>query len=434
MRGFFTGFCLLAALLARPAAALTIERVVSPLGIEAWLVEDHSNPILALQMSFAVGGAHDPEQQEGLSSLVAGLLDEGAGDLDSQAFQQRLDDLAISLSFASSEDNFTVALRTLSENRDDAVGMLRLALTRPRFDPDAVARVRGQLEAGLQEELQDPQSVAGRAFAALTYPGHPYGRAATPASIRSIGDSALKAWPATHLARENLVIGVVGDITPAELARLLDEGLKDLPPRTDLAAIPEITPPNPGKTQIIRRPIPQSVILFGAQGLKRDDPDWYKAYVTNYILGGGGFSSRLMTEVRVKRGLAYGVETSLSPRRRAALIEGEVATRNEKAGESIAVIKQTMRQMAQSDVAPAELASAKTYLNGAFPLQMDSTQSIAGLLVTLQREHLGIDYFDRRPSLINQVSAGDIRRIAGRLFDPDAFSFVLVGDPQGVAE
>jgi zinc protease len=416
------------------AQALTIEKVTSPAGIEAWLVQDHSNPIVAFQLSFAAGNAYDPEGKEGLAAMVAGLLDEGAGDLDSQAFQERLDDLSMTLAFAADHDNFAASLKTLTENRDDALGLLRLALTAPRFDADAVARVSAQTQAALRQEEQDPQAVVARQFAAQLFPGHPYGRFATPDSVKRVTADDLKDWAPAHLARDRLVIGVVGDITPAELGPLLDRTLAALPARSALPDIADVAPPAKGQTRILRRPIPQSVVSFGKQGVKRDDPDWYKAYVMNYILGGGGFSSRLMTEVRVKRGLAYGVGTGLVPYRHAGVIEGEVATRNDKLAASLDVIKQEWRRMAATEVGADELRAAKTYLNGAFPLQMDSTSSIAALLNVVQREHLGIDYFDRRPTLIGTVSAADVREVAGRLLDPDAMTIVVVGDPAGMQD
>lgn len=418
----------------QPAAALTIERVISPQGIEAWLVEDHSNPIIATQFSFAVGTASDPEGEEGLATMAANLLDEGAGDFDSQAFQGKLDDLAVSLSFGSSLDHFSGQMKTLSENRDQAFDLLRLALTAPRFDDDAVARVRAQTIAALQEEEQEPQAVVGRAFSAQLFPDHPYGRSSSIASVKAVTIADLKAWPATHLARDRLVIGVVGDITPQQLTGLLDRSFAGLPTHVELPPIADIAPPAKGETTVIHRDIPQSVVLFGEQGVKRTDQDWYKAYVMNYIFAGGGFSSRLMTEVRVKRGLAYGIEMSLSTLLHASLIEGEVATRNDKVGASLSVIKEQMRRMAATDVTAEELRSAKTYLNGAFPLQMDSTASIAGLLVRIQQDNLGIDYVERRAGLIESVTAADIRHVAGRLLDPEALTITIIGDPQSLPD
>lgn len=416
------------------ASALTIEKVTSPSGIEAWLVEDHKNPIIAADFSFAAGGATDPQGKEGLASMVAGLLDEGAGDLDAQAFQGRLEDLAVGMTFSADSDNFGGRLKTLTDNRDEAFKLLHLALTKPRFDADAVARVRGQMQVALSQEEQDPQALAGRAFSAAIFPNHPYGRSNTEGSIKAIADGDLKGWVAGHLSRDRLVVSVVGDITPAQLSALLDQTFDGLPAKAALAPIAEAQVPAKGSLKIIRRQVPQSVVNFGEAGVKRDDPDWYAAYVMNYILGGGSFSSHLMTEVRVKRGLAYGAYTGLEPYRHGAVVAGDVATRNDKVADSLKVVKEELRKMGSADVAAPELASAKTYLNGAFPLQMDSTTAIAALLSVIQRDHLGIDYFDRRAGLIGKVSAADVRRVGAKLLDPDKLTVVIVGDPKGMTE
>lgn len=429
-----TLFIALALLCGAQANALTIEKVTSPSGIEAWLVEDHKNPIIAADFSFDTGGATDPAGKEGLATMVSGLLDEGAGDLDAQAFQGKLEDLAVGLTFAADDDTFSGRVKTLTDNRDEAFKLLHLALAKPRFDADAVARVRGQMLVGLQQQEQDPQSLVGRAFAAAIFPNHPYGRLSTEATLKAITEGDLKGWVGGHLSRGKLVVSVVGDITPAQLSALLDQTFADLPAKIDLAPIPEAAVPAKGSLKIIKKPIPQSVVNFGEQGVKRDDPDWYNAYVMNYILGGGSFSSRLMTEVRVKRGLAYGAYSGLEPYEHGGLVIGEVATRNEKVAESLKVIKDELRKMGSTDVSVTELAQAKTYLNGSFPLQMDSTTAIAALLSVVQRDHLGIDYFDRRPSLIDKVTAADIRRVSGKLLDPDKLTVVIVGDPKGMTE
>ena len=432
-KGLFVAAALICGTLCGPlASALTIEKVTSPSGIEAWLVEDHKNPIIAADFSFAAGVATDPNGKEGLASMVAGLLDEGAGDMNAQAFQSRLEDLAVAMTFSADPDNFGGRLKTLTDNRDEAFRLLHLALTKPRFDADAVARVRAQMEVALQEEEQDPQALAGRAFSAALFPGHPYGRSNTDASLKAIADGDLKGWIGSHLSRDHLVVSVVGDITPAQLSALLDQTFADLPAKADLAPIAEAKVPDTGSLKIIRRQIPQSVVNFGEPGVKRDDPDWYTAYVMNYILGGGSFSSRLMTEVRVKRGLAYGAYTGLEPYRHGAVVAGEVATRNDKVAESLKVVKDELHKMGSTDVSVPELASAKTYLNGAFPLQLDSTTAIAAVLSVVQRDHLGIDYFDRRSGLIDKVSAADVKRVAGKLLDPDKLTVVIVGDPQGM--
>jgi zinc protease len=417
-----------------PAEALTVERVTSPNGIEAWLVQDHANPIIALTIGFKGGAALDPPGKTGLAEMVGGLLDEGAGDLDSQAFHGKLENLAISFGYSANEDNFQGHLKTITANRDTAFDLLRLSLTQPRFDADAVDRVRGQILAILTGELQNPNVIAQRAFAHAMYPDHPYGLPVdgTPESIKAITVDDLKAWVAAHLGRDKLTISVVGDISPADLGPLLDRTFGALPEKAAPGDVADVVPQANGKVEVVHRSIPQSVVLFGEQGLKRDDPDWYVAYVMNYVLGGGGFSSRLMTEVRVKRGLAYGVATYLVPRDHSAMLEGSVATRNDRVRDSLQVIKDEWRRMADGGVTAKELADAKTYLNGSFPLQLESTEAIAGLLQVVQTEKLGIDYLDRRKALIDKVTAADVKRVARRLLDADHLSFVVLGDPQGL--
>ena len=417
-----------------PAAAVTIEPVTSPGGVTAWLVEDHTNPIIALHLSVRGGAALDPADKTGLTEMVASLLDEGAGDLDSQAFHKTLETLSISFGYRASEDGLSGHLKTITANRDKAFDLLRQSLTAPRFDTDAVERIRSQILADLTQELQNPNVIAERAFAKALYPDHPYGRPVegTEETIKAITVADLKDWVARHLGRDRLAISVVGDISPEQLAPLLDRTFGGLPAATEPVAVADVAPVADGKTTVIQRKIPQSVVLFGAPGLSRRDPDWYAAYVMNHILGGGSFSSRLMTEVRVKRGLAYGVYTYLVPHDHSALLEGSVATRNERVSDSIALIKAEWRRLAEGGVTPAELSEAKTYLNGSFPLQLDGTESIAGLMDVLQTERLGIDYLDRRKGLIDAVTREDIARVARRLLDPDHLTFVVLGDPKGL--
>ena len=423
--------CLLPAL---PAAALTIEPVRSDGGITAWLIEDHSNPLIAVDAAFTGGAALDPADKQGLAGMVAALLDEGAGPLDAQAFQGRLEDLGIGFTAAAGDDSLQIQMQTLAANRAAAFHLLALALTRPRFDAAAQARIRGQIESLLARQEQDPRSVAGRAFSRQLYPHHPYGRdpAGSMAGLRAITTADLAAYPARRLTRDRLRIGVAGDITPARLKPLLDAAFAALPAQGEAAPLPEAAAQARGRVTVIRRSGPQSVVLFGQQGLKRDDPDWYAALVMNDILGGGGFSSRLMTELRVRRGLVYGIETSLAPLDHGALIDGGTATGNDRVAETIALIRQAWRRMAADGATDAELAAAKTYLIGSFPLRLDSTPAIARMLVALQRDHLGPGYLKRRAALICAVTAADIRRVAKRLLDAKTLEFVVVGDPKGV--
>jgi zinc protease len=242
----------------------------------------------------------------------------------------------------------------------------------------------------------------------------------------------LRALVHDRFARDQMLIGVVGDVTPDALKTLLDQTFGELPPHAAPGTVAEVTP-SPKKALLLAKlPIPQSVVVFGEAGIKRDDPDWYAAYVVNHILGGGGFGSRLTSEVREKRGLAYSVYSTLAPLRRAGIILGGVATQNSRLAQSIDIIRAEWRRLRDAGPTAAELQDAKTYLTGSFPLSLDSTGSIAATLVAIQRDDLGIDYLDRRNALIAAVTLDDARRVARRLFDPDKLSVVVVGAPEGL--
>ncbi len=415
-------------------AAVDLQRVVSPGGIEAWLIEDHSSPILSIALGFRGGAALDPAGKEGLAEMATSLLDEGAGDLDAEGFQQRLADLAVDLSFETGLDDASAQLRTIADRRDAAFDLLRLALVSPRFDAEPVERIRGQLLAGLARQVTRPGDIADRAWWRTVFPDHPYGRdpSGTPASLAAITQADLQGWAQGRLARDNLVIGVVGDIGAGELAPLLDRTFGALPAASAPAALPEATAHASGDVIVIERAVPQSVVVLGEYALRRDDPDYYAASLVNYILGGGGFASRLTREVRERRGLAYSVSSALITLDRAGLVQADVATENARVAESIAVIREQWRRMAEEGPTAEELADAKTFLIGSFPLRLASTGSAARMLVGIQLDRLGFDYLDRRDALINAVTLEEARRVARRLLDPARLTVVVVGSPVGV--
>ena len=413
------------------AQAVEIERVRGDGGVEAWLVEDHTLPIIAVSLAFRGGAVRDPLGKEGLAEMVSALLDEGAGGLDSQAFQGRLEDLAISLRFDAGLDRFGGFLKTLTENKEEAFELLRLALTAPRFDAEPVERMRDAILAQHARNAEDPDYIAARTWWGVAFPNHPYGRpvAGTPATIAAITIDDLRSFVAQRLARDNMVIGVVGDISSAELQALLDRTFGELPARVSPQLVMETWPQAVGELFVVPKEIPQSVVAFGQIGVKRDDADYYAAYVMNYVLGGGGFSSRLYEEVREKRGLAYSVYSYLNPMDHVGLILGGVATKNDQVKNSIELIRAEWARMASEGISTKELAAAQAFLTGSFPLRLDSTSRIARILVAIQLEYLGFDYLDRRDSYIESVTTADVARVAGRLLDADGLTFVVVGAP-----
>jgi len=422
---------LLALLWARGLEAMTIERAISPSGIEAWLVEDHTLPVVAIRFAFPGGAVLDPAGKTGLAALAASLLDEGAGPYDTASFQTRLEDLVTSLHFQAGRDQLPGSLRTLKRHLGAVEELLRLALTAPRFDPSAVERVRAQIVAALAQQAQNPRALAGRLWMSDAFEDHPYGQNVdgTVAGVGAITPEDLRGFVAERLHRGGLVIGAVGDLHRDELAALVERTFGALPIGTDDVGVAETRPAEDGALLITRLQVPQSTVAFGQAGPKRDDPDWYAARLLNDIIGGSGFRGRLMKEIREKRGLAYGVSSGLVTFRHAALILGNVATENARVAQSIDLIRAEWRRMRDDGPTETELDDAKSYLIGSFPLGLDSSEKIAALLVDLQLEQLPIDYLDHRAALFSAVTQDEARRVARQLFDPDRLSFVVVGDP-----
>jgi zinc protease len=430
----FVAVLVVCLLMAAPSFAIEIKEVKSKLGVSAWLVEDHCNPIITVNFAWRGGATLDPAGKEGLANLVASTLDEGAGELDSQAFQRALEDLAISLSFESSRDRFSGSLRTLTRNKDRAFELLRLAITNPRFDSDAVERIRGQILSGLRRSSENPNRIAGRELMKAFFPNHPYGRPSrgTLESVPLIKLADLKVFVAERMARDNLVISVVGDISPSELAAVIDATFGPLPAKASPWTLEEASAPDKGRTIVIDKDIPQSLIRFGQPGIKRDDPDFFAAYVMNYVLGGGGFESRLYEEVREKRGLAYSAWSYLLPFNHSALVMGGAGTANARAAETIKIMQGEWKRMADAGLSAQELADAKLHLTGSYALRFSSSRRIAGMLTGIQLEKLGIDYIDKRNGFIQAVTLVDVNRVAKKLLKPDGLTTVVVGRPAGV--
>ncbi|WP_297772225.1 pitrilysin family protein [uncultured Roseovarius sp.] len=424
-------FLVFAALPAR--ADVSVQEMTTPGGLEAWLVEDHSIPFVALELRFRGGGSLDPAGKRGATNLMVGLLEEGAGDMDAQAFARQTEALAADFRYSVNDDRVSVSARFLSENRDAAMDLLRKSLVQPRFDPDAIDRVRSQVTSMIRSSQTDPRDLLGKAFDRLVYGEHPYATSldGTLESVEGLTREDIVAAHAAALARDRLYISAVGDITEAELATLLDELLGDLPATG--APLPGPADPNlPGGVEVVDFATPQSIAAFAQPGIDRDHPDFFAAYILNHILGGGGFESRLMTEVREKRGLTYGVYSYLSDKDAAQLWKGSVASANDRIAEAIAVIRSEWERIRTDGVTSQELQDAKTYLTGAYPLQFEGNGPIADIAVGMQMEGLPTDYIVNRNDKVNAVTQEQINRVAKELLDPEALTFVVVGQPEGL--
>ena len=417
-----------------PARATTIESVVSPGGIKAWLVHEPAVPLITIEFAFAGGAVQDPPGKAGTANLTASLLDSGAGDLDSKAFSDRLEREAIEMGFSAQRDTIRGSMRTLVENRDEAFDLLRLALTAPRFDTKDVEVSRAQILSLLRRETTNPGDIASRRWWETAFEGHPYGRPVngTPETVPNITIDDLRAYTRRVLARQNLKIAVVGDIDAETLKPLLDRVFGTLPETPDLTPVANTMPGGLGQRIDVSLDVPQTVVDFGGPGIARSDPDFMAAYIVNYILGGGSSDSRLYREVREKRGLVYSVSDSLVWLDHAALFIGGTATRADRAGETVDLIQKEVRRLAENGPTAAELAEAKNYLNSSFALNLDTSGKVAAFMVQIQLDGFGTDYFTKRPEMINAVALADAQRVAKRFLDKGLL-VTVVGKPQGVA-
>jgi len=414
-----------------PANAMKIQTIKSPGGIEAWLVEEHAVPMMAMRFAFDGGSSQDPDGKEGLANFVTAMLDEGAGELSSREFQERMEDLSMRMSYEEAKDAFYGNFETLTANRDEAAKLLRVALNKPHFETDSIERIRQQLVAGLVYAARDPDKVAQNEWYALAFKGHPYARPAngTEASIATITHDDLDGYRKRVFAKDTLKVVAVGDIDPEQLGRLLDEVFGDLPDKAQLAPVSKTSPVIGGKQEVIEMNVPQSVAVFGLGAMPRRDPEFIPAFVLNQILGGGGFASKLMEEVREKRGLAYSVYTYVYPYQHASIFSGGVATRNDAMGQSLDVIRDELNKMADNGPSQEDLDNAKNYLIGSYPLRFDTNSKIATQLLGLKMDGFGPEYVENRNAMIAAVTLDDMKRVAKSLLATQNLIVTIVGKP-----
>jgi zinc protease len=421
--------------MAPPASgAVNVREIVSPGGVKAWLVEDYAVPIVSLELAFRGGATQDPARKTGATTIFSGLLDEGAGDLDSQGFHRALDDKAIEIGFHADHDKVSGRMRTLSKHLDRAVALLALALNAPRFDAEPFDRVREQVKAHLRHETNDPGTVAWRGFRARVFKGHPYENPSdgSAETLDALDRPDMAALHGRLIARDALHVAVVGAIDVERAGRLLDEVFSHLPAKAQLASVGPAPYLGLGGEEVIDLDVPQTTIRFGRPAPGRSDPNYIPAFVLAHILGGGtGLSSRLFREVREKRGLAYNVYAGLSTQDHASFLTGGTTTKNERARESLDVIQGEILDMAKNAVTEEDLEKGKRYLIGSYPLRFDTSSKIAGQLVQMQLDGYGMDWLVERNEAIRAVTLADAKRGAEALFGDGALSVVMVGRPAG---
>jgi zinc protease len=417
-------------------AAAKIQHLVSPGGIEAWFVQDATVPLIAMEYAFGGGASQDPPGKPGVANLVADLLDEGSGDLDSKTFHERLDRRAIELSFSATRDYLRGSLRMLKDTRDEAFDLLRMSLTSAHFDSADVERIRSQVISNLQSDSASPSALAGRKFLQMAFGDHPYGRPSdgTLESVTTIQIADLKDYVSHVLAKDTLKVAVVGDVDPDTLGKLLDKTFGSLPAKASLTPIPDIEAAKPPQRAFIPLDVPQTVVTFGGPGIRRHDPNFMAAYVVNHILGGGSLSSRLYHEVREKRGLAYSVYESLLWMEHSALFIGNTGTRADRAGDTVEAINQEVRRMAEDGPTQQELDEAKSYLKGSQMLALDTSSKLAQAMLQYQLDKMPIDYIEKRNAIVDAVTLEDTKAVAKRLWGQGLLTVIVGRAPQAAAQ
>ncbi len=416
------------------ASATKVERIVSPGGIEAWMVYERSVPLIALDFAFKGGTSQDPPDKAGLATMAVALLDEGAADIDSKTFHERVEAKAIELSVSATRDYVSGSLRTLTEHRDEAAHLLKVALTAPRFESEDVERIREQMMSGLRRATTSPTDLASERWWATAFPSHPYGRPqrGTLKSVPTITADDLRAFTHKVFARDNLKVAIVGNIDAAAAGKLIDQVFGGLPAKADVTPVANAVVQGLGQKVSVDLDVPQSVLVVGGAGIMRKEPDFMASFVLNHILGGNPFSSRLYKEVREARGLAYSVYSGVMPLDHTSVFLASTATRADRAGEALEVMQAEIRRLAETGPTEDELTKAKSYLTGSYALRFDTSTKIAQQLVAIQLEDLGIDYIDKRNGLVNAVTMEDVKRVARRLLDASML-VAVVGKPQPVA-
>lgn len=417
------------------SAVLPIQEVVSAKGIKAWLVEDYSLPLISVQFSFRGGVETDLESKQGLSVLATHMLTQGAGPYDEKAFQEKLAASSIQMGFSAGRDYVQGQMKTLSRKKGAAFKLLRLALTAPRFDQSVFERMRQQQKASVKFQVSNPSWQGRYALYQDIFGKHPYGYRSLGSykTLSTVQLSDMNSFARSHLVRDRLQVAVVGAMNAKELARILDQVFGPLPQTSSLKEVQPFNWPGEIRSLQVNRKGAQTNVFFVAPMMKREDPDWYAARIANYVLGGGGFISHLMREVRAQEGLTYGISTGLAPMDKASMLTGSMATDNDKTGQAVDLVRDVWGRFYEKGPTEAEVRAAQDYLTGAMALALTSTDSVASVLLSMLNQGLAIDYLDKRNAYFRKVTRDDVLRVISKWFNPDQASYVYVGAPKGVS-
>jgi zinc protease len=416
---------------------ISVQELKTNLGKSIWFVPT-SIPVMSVSITFRnAGDRSSPSNLPGLTDLIAALLDEGAGPYDSQSFKKLLLEKNISLSVASSQDNFTITFRTVKENVKDALELIKLILSSPRFANEDMQRVKQQIIAGLQQSLHHPQPIAKEELQKnLLGETHPYFKRTSERIkvISTMQADQLRAQMQKNLTQANLEVVACGNIAPSELVQYLEKAFGDLPKGEPTSQPVPTKLQNLGKVFNVKLDIPQSLIFFAHPGVSRQDPDFYALYVAARILGSGNFESRLWNEIREKRGLAYFCNLDLFTNDLAHGMIGATATKTESLEETISVIRQEWKNLIEKGITQEELDFHKKNIMGSFPLSFGSTLETVNTLALYRQDDLPVDYVEKRNSYFSKLTIEDINQVIKKILHPELLTFIVVGRSEAKAE
>ena len=413
-------------------AGVDIQRWTTGNGTEVLLVEQHDNPIVDMQVNFkGAGSVFNPEGKSEVAEFTAALLTDGTEKLDEEAFNAAADDIAAQIDSSSGQESSAAVLRSLSrpETLKQAAGLLNQSLTHPRFDPAVFDRRQKEAVTTLQQQETTPDFTAGRALTKLAYPDHPYGSGAniTAESIRKVNLDDIRAFHRSRYGKDNAIVAIVGDINRKQADQLVKNVLNGLPERSSAAKNVPAVQQQPAQ----RRDIPfageQAQVLLGMPLIKRHDPDYYALVAGNYILGGGGFDSRLMKVLRDRHGYTYGVYSTLEPATEAGMFTIGYSTQKKNTKDSLVQAQAVIKQFIEEGPTEEELAQAKANIIGSFPLRFDSNAKLVKYLSIIGHHNLPNDYLEAYPKAIGKLTVEQVKDAWQRRVKPEDLHIVVVG-------
>ncbi len=418
--------CLIGALAAQ--AAVKIEHWTDRSGAEVYFVESHGLPILDVQIDFSAGTAYDPAERKGLAALTRRLMETGAAGIDEERLAAQLADSAAHLSGSTRRDRSGFSLRTLSSQaeREAALAVLRSVLQQPDFPAAALERERARMIAGIEQGDTRPDEIAAKRFNREIFPDHPYGYSPTAQTVAAISREDVVAFHRTHFSAREAVVSIVGDVSRAQAEAIAQRLTAGLPEGGAAHELPAQRAPQ-RKTIRIDHPATQCHVYVGLPGMKRDDPDYFPLLVGNYILGGGGFVSRLMQEVREKRGYAYSVYSYFVPLKQPGPFQIGLQTKREQVGDAVKVLEATLTEFLRNGPSEREVERARRNIADGFALRLDSNRKILEYVAAIGYYRLPLDFLEQYPRRVRAVTREQVREAFARRVRPEHLVTVIVG-------